>query len=98
MLKKGKPPTELSSYRPIPLTSRSGKLAERMVNARLYWWLRVNGILSKHQAGFRTGQRTEDQLFRLTQKIIDGFLEEKSTVTIFVDLAGVRQGVAKRTA
>ena len=86
LLKKGKSPSELSSYRPISLTSCLGKLAERMVNARLYWWLEVNGILSKQQAGFRTGQRTEDQLFRLTQKIIDGFQEEKSTVGIFVDL------------
>ena len=38
------------------------------------------------QAGFRNGHRCEDQLFRLSQKIIDGFHEKKSTTAVFVDL------------
>ena len=44
LLKKGKPAEEISSYRPISLTSCLGKLAERMINARLYWYLET----SKH--------------------------------------------------
>ena len=86
LLKKGKPAEEISSYRPISLTSCLGKLAERMINARLYWYLETSKLLNVHQAGFRTGQRTEDLLFRMTQKIIDGFHEKKSTVGVFVDL------------
>ena len=35
ILKKGKPQEDLSSYRPISLTSCLGKIAERMVNSRL---------------------------------------------------------------
>ena len=57
-----------------------------MTNARLYWWLEANQVLNVHQAGFRKGQRTEDLLFRMTQQIIDGFNQKKSTVGIFVDL------------
>ena len=86
VLKKGKPEEELSSYRPISLSSCLGKVAERMMNQRLYWWLEANHILNVHQAGFRSGHRTDDQLFRLSQKIIDGFHEGKSTTAIFVDL------------
>ena len=72
-----KPAEETGSYRPISLTSCLGKLAERMTNARLYWWLETNKIIDVHQSGFRAGQRTEDLLFRITQKIIDGFHPSK---------------------
>ena len=68
------------------MTSCLGQLAERMANARLYWYLEANKMLNIHQAGFRAGQRTEDLLFRMTQRIIDGFHDKKSTVGVFVDL------------
>ena len=86
ILKKGKPAGDPQSYRPISLTSCLGKLAERMVNARLYWWLESNHLLQNTQAGFRKGSRTEDQLFRFVQRTIDGFQEGKNTVAVFVDL------------
>ena len=86
ILKKGKPQEEMSSYRPISVTSCLGKLAERMVNSRLYWWLETSETLNKSQAGFRAGQRTTDQLFRMTQKIIDGFQNKQHTTAVFVDL------------
>ena len=57
-----------------------------MVNYRLYWWLENNKILNHTQAGFRRGCRTEDQLFRITQTVIDGFQEKKDTAAIFIDL------------
>ena len=86
ILKPGKPPEDVGSYRPISLTSCIGKLAERMVNNRLYCWLESNQLLDNTQAGFRKGCRAEDQLFRLTQSAIDGFQEGKSTVAVFIDL------------
>ena len=86
ILKKNKPAEELSSYRPISLTSCLCKVAERMVNGRLYWWLEANKLLDPHQAGFRSKHRTDDQLFRLSQKVIDGFHKEQNTTAVFVDL------------
>ena len=63
-----------------------GKIAERMVNGRLYWWLETSGHLNSSQAGFRAGYRTEDQLFKLSQKILDGFQKKHHTTAVFVDL------------
>ena len=86
ILKKGKPAHEPKSYRPISLTSCMGKLAERLVNTRLYWWLEKVGVLDDHQAGFRKGCRTDDQLFRFIQDTIDGFQNQLHTTAIFIDL------------
>jgi len=86
ILKKGKPQEDLNSYRPISITSCLGKIAERMINSRLYWWLETSGQLNSSQAGFRAGYRTEDQLFRLSQKILDGFQKKHHTTAVFVDL------------
>ena len=44
------------------------------------------GKISQAQAGFRTKSRTEDQLFRLTQRILDGFQKEQHTTAVFIDL------------
>ena len=86
ILKQGKIAGQPKSYRPISLTSCVGKLAERMVNNRLYWWLEKNKILNDSQAGFRKGCRTEDQLFRLVQNTIDGFQKKRHTSAVFIDL------------
>lgn len=73
ILKKGKPAGQPQSYRPISLTSCLGKVAERMINTRLYYWLEKNGILSNAQAGFRKGCRTEDQLLDLSKVRLTAF-------------------------
>ena len=84
--KPGKDHKLASSYRPISLTSCVGKVAERMVNRRLYWFLETTNNLGKNQAGFRKGRSTVDQLFRITQRIHDGFQSKKNTLAVFVDL------------
>ena len=86
LLKKGKPAGLPQSYRPISLTSCLGKVAERMVNNRLYHWLEKNKKIDNSQAGFRKGCRTEDQLFRFVQSAIDGFQKGQNTTAIFIDL------------
>ena len=86
ILKKGKTADQPKNYRPISQTSCLGKVAERMVNRRLYWWMETNGLITQTQAGFRRQCRTEDQLFRFTQKVLDGFQEGKQTTAVFIDL------------
>ena len=82
--KKGKPPTETGSYRPISLLSCIGKLAERLVQHRLQHWLERAGKLNRNQAGFRKGHSTMDQLARVTQTIFDGFESKKPQRAVLV--------------
>ena len=96
ILKKGKKANDPKSYRPISLTSCIGKLCERILNSRLYWWLESSGLISHCQAGFRAKSRTEDQLFRLSQRIIDGFQRGEQTTAVFVDLQQAYDRVWKK--
>lgn len=54
LLKAGKSASDPSSYRPISITSCVGKLAERMVHKRLYWYIECENLLDPDQSGFRS--------------------------------------------
>ena len=73
LLKAGKPPGAIKSYRPVSLTSCVVKLMERMIAERIYHFMETNDHFSKLQAGFRRGRSCEDQILRITQAIEDGF-------------------------
>jgi hypothetical protein len=60
ILKKGKQKHLLTSYRPISLTSAIVKVQEKMLLARLKWYLE-NNILVPVQAGFRENRSTSQQ-------------------------------------
>ena len=72
------------------------KVAERMINNRLYCWLENKQLLADTQAGFRHECRTEDQLFRMVQSTLQGFNEGKHTFGVFVDLQQAYDMVEKR--
>ena len=69
----GKPLNSPVSFRPISLISYVSKLFERIIPSRLLFFLESNSILSSHQAGFRPGRSTLDQILYLSQSILDGF-------------------------
>jgi ribonuclease HI len=87
LLKTGKPPEKIESYRPISLTSSLSKLMEVLVKERLTFFLESQQKLSPNQAGFRRVRSTEDQVMRITQDIVDGFQAKpmKRTVMVLVD-------------
>ena len=64
--KMGKPLDSPASFRPIFLTSCVSKLFERIILSRLLFFLESNSILSPHQAGFRPGRSTLDQILFLS--------------------------------
>ena len=85
LLKKNKDPQNISSYRPISLTSVLGKWMERVLNDRLRYFLESNNLLSQSQAGFRPNRTVEDQLIRVSQDISDGLQERRRTVLGLLD-------------
>jgi hypothetical protein len=52
--KPRKPAKEINSYRPISLTSVLAKIMERMVMARLNWYLETQ-LLTPEQVGLKCG-------------------------------------------
>ena len=71
--KAGKDPQEVTSYRPISLTSHTAKLMERMVGARLTHLLERDDVIPAEQVGFRRGRSAEENLGRLIQEVQDGW-------------------------
>ena len=74
----------MSRYRPIVLTSTSGKLLERLIVNRLSWWLEAKSLLSPWQAGFRKRRCTTDQCLRLSQFVSDGFQSTNKERTVLM--------------
>jgi ribonuclease HI len=85
MLKAGKDPTKMGSYRPVCLTSCLGKWLERVLGNRMRWVLERAGWLSVYQAGFRKGRSVNDQLVRLSQAVWDGYQRREKTCLVLYD-------------
>ena len=85
LLKAGKDPSKIGSYRPVCLTSCLGKWMERVVCSRIRWVLESGGKLSRFQAGFREGRGVSDQLVRLSQSIWDAYQEREKTCLLLYD-------------
>ena len=87
LLKAGKNPSEIGSFRPVCLTACMSKWFERVIASRLRWMLEKNGWLSACQAGFRAGMSVNDQLVRLSQCIWDGYELREKTGLVLYDFA-----------
>jgi hypothetical protein len=87
ILKAGKDPSMISSYRPISLLSALGKWLERVMANRIRFHLENSDQLCEQQAGFRPFRSIEDQLLRLYQDVSDGFERRERTVLATFDYA-----------
>ena len=84
--KKHKDHKNLNNYRPIALTSCMCKLMEKVVNARMVWYLETNNILSQEQYGYRKFRSTTDALVRLETYIREAFARKQHVYAVFFDM------------
>ena len=84
--KENKPKDRVESYRPISLISCVGKILEKILTNRLYKWCEKNNLINKEQSGFRSSHSTNEQLFKLTQHIKNGFNNKDKIIGVFLDM------------
>jgi hypothetical protein len=76
LLKPGKPPNELTSYRPISLLPNVSKVFEKILLKRLLPLVENKSLIPNHQFGFRNRHSTIEQTRHVVQRINEA-LENK---------------------
>jgi hypothetical protein len=85
--KQGKPPIEVTSYRPISLLLIILRLFEKLLLKRLKPLIESKNLIHSHQFGFRDKHATNDQIHRITNIIERAYEENKNFSAIFLDIA-----------
>src|SRR6267154_332344 len=85
ILKPNKNKSDISSYRPISLTSTLSKIMEKIIANRLSWYLEKNNLLNPNQAGFRKKFSTADPIIRLKHEIDVALNAGCFTVAVMID-------------
>ena len=83
LLKKNRDKNLSSNYRPI---SCMGKVYERIIKNALDSATARQNIIPPIHSGFRRGRSTQENFYRLTEGIPEGFKQNKVTIGAFVDL------------
>ena len=85
VLKQGKDPSSVYSYRPISLTSTLCKILERLVTDRLTYFMESEHLINNLQSGFRKNRCTTDHILRLQDEINKNIRFKGYTVAVFID-------------
>lgn len=93
ILKPNKDRNDISSFRPIALSSVFAKVGEHLVKSRLEWFIENNQSLSECQFGFRKGKSTLDNLAIFTSDIRVAFSRNESVVASFLDVSSAYDNV-----
>jgi hypothetical protein len=93
ILKPNKPASDVSSYRPIALSSVFAKITEHLIKNRLEFFIESNKLLADSQFGFRKGRSTYDSLAILTSDIRLAFSRDESVVAAFLDISAAYDNV-----
>ena len=76
-----------SSYRPISLTTCAARTMEKLLNARIFMYLKQNLLLYQHQSGFQQNHSTVTQLCFLVYQWHMALEEGANVQSVFLDLS-----------
>ncbi|KAH7959923.1 hypothetical protein HPB49_014970 [Dermacentor silvarum] len=93
ILKNNKPANELSSYRPVSLTSAACKVMEAIALARLEWVARACGFLADQQTGFRRRRCTADSIADVVSTLEDARASGDLAMLLLIDVKGAFDGL-----
>ncbi|KAK8775587.1 hypothetical protein V5799_031068, partial [Amblyomma americanum] len=86
ILKRGKPPKHLNSYRPISLTSVAGKTMEEMALRRLQWLAETCNSLAPEQRGFRRSRSTADCISEIAAFLEEARFKKEAAYLVLLDV------------
>jgi hypothetical protein len=81
-----KPPTEVTSYRPISLLPIMAKVFERLLLSRTVEAVPLNKLMPPYRFGFRENHSTAQQCHRIINKIRDSLEAKKKCTSVFLDV------------
>ena len=84
--KPGKPRKQMTSYRPVSLTSHLGKFYERIITERLVYFTDKHHLIPLAQAGFRKKRSTTDHLVKLNEHIKQARFKRRIMLSCFLDI------------
>lgn len=84
--KPGKPPEEVTSYRPISLLPVLSKIFEKLLLCRLKPIIEANKLIPSHQFGFREQHSTVEQVHRVVKSIRTAFEKKLYCSAVFLDI------------
>jgi hypothetical protein len=87
LLKPGKPPHELTSYRPISLLPAVSKVFEKLLLHGILPHVASNSLTPDHQFGFRKQHSTIDQTDSLVQRIHTALDSKQYCSAAFLDIS-----------
>lgn len=94
--KPGKPDYSIpKAYRVISLLNCLGKINERIMAKRLGYLAETSTLIHPSQIGCRRGKSAEDALLLFTQMVQENKRHNKITSTLFLDVKGAFDHVAK---
>jgi len=86
ILKPGKPPHRVTSYRPISLLPLLSKIFERIFHKRIQVDAVINEKIPAHQFGFREHHSTTQQCHKIINEILKSLEETKLCTAAFLDV------------